>query len=172
MSIEDAFAIKPGSPYYWGPRLWRIFHNLAEISDRRDIGMLWSNVLRATSAAMPCAKCREHLAYYLKHNTILKITNPLKVTGAEIRTQIRRQLLNLHNTVNIRNDKPVFTEDELLEMYGGRDRNTILAETHELLNEVKTAWTPLLHSSINPADFAQWKHMLLILTSLLSGGTY
>lgn len=173
MSTEDiALVIKPGSRSYWGPRLWRIFHNLAEISDRRDIGILWPNLLKATSATMPCAKCRGHLATYLRNHIILKVTNPLKITGPEIRLQIRRQLLQLHNTVNIRNDKPVFTEEELQATYEGKTRADLLFETQELLNEVKTAWTPLLHSSIHPADFTHWKHMMSMLTSLLSGGTY
>ena len=57
----SADIVKPGSPQYWGPRLWRIFHDLAEISDRRDIGMLWPNILKSTAATMPCIKCRHHL---------------------------------------------------------------------------------------------------------------
>ena len=173
MSVDNTVSpIKPGSPEYWGPRLWRVFHNLAEISDRRDIGMLWSNVLKAIAATMPCAKCREHLSTYLKTHTILRVTNPLKITGPEIRQQIRNQLLHLHNLVNARNAKPLYMEEDLDIVYGDRTRTVILSETQEIFNEVKALWTPLLHSSINPADFTNWKHVMSMLISLLTGGTY
>jgi hypothetical protein len=166
----SADIIKPGSPQYWGPRLWRIFHDLAEISDRRDIGMLWPNILKSTAATMPCSKCRNHLTDYLKHHKIISVTNPLTVTGEGIRVQIRNQLHHLHNQVNLKNNIPEFPITSLTDIYGNRSRTQILAEIHSLMNEVKDAWQPLLHSSINPGDFTNWKNILSLLISLVSAG--
>jgi len=133
MSADD---IKPGSPQYWGPRVWRIFHMLAEISDRRDIGMLWSNVLKATTTVMPCEQCRKHLTHYLRNNNVFRATNPITTTGKDIRQQIRLRLLHLHNDVNIRNKIAAFCEEDLTPTYGNKSRDVVLLEVNQLLNEV------------------------------------
>jgi hypothetical protein len=46
---------------WWGPRIWRILHSLAEVSEgRSDAGIGWRAVVRTTAAILPCAICREH----------------------------------------------------------------------------------------------------------------
>lgn len=168
LSTTEAIEPSPDSNAYWGPRLWRIFHILAEYSDRRDISPLWLNVLRATSQTMPCAKCRVHLTEYLRTHTMFRFTPLMPIK--EIHNNIRRDLYTLHNTVNTRNSTAKFDYVKLSETYGLKSRPERLYEVQMLLNELKNAWTPLVHTRINPAAFSQWKQQIDLLIALISGG--
>ena len=158
----------PDSNSYWGPRLWRIFHILAEYSDRRDVSPLWLNVLRSTSQTMPCAKCRVHLTEYLRTHTLFRFTPLMPVK--EIQTYIRRDLFVLHNFVNQRNKAPKFEFANLAPTYGAKPRPERVYEVQVLLNELKNAWTPLVHTRIHPAAFSQWKQQIDLLITLISSG--
>lgn len=158
----------PDSNAYWGPRLWRIFHILAEYSDRRDISPLWLNVLRITSQTMPCTKCRTHLTEYLRTHTLFRYTPLMPIK--DIQNHIRRDLFVLHNSVNQRNGTPVFEFSDLTTTYGTKSRLDRVYEVQVLLNELKNAWTPLVHTRINPAAFSQWKQQLELLITLISSG--
>lgn len=158
----------PDSNAYWGPRLWRIFHILAEYSDRRDVSPLWLNVLRTTSQTMPCTKCRVHLTEYLRTHTLFRFTPLMPVK--EIQTYIRRDLFVLHNFVNQRNKAPKFEFANLSPTYGAKPRSERVYEAQVLLNELKNAWTPLVHTRIHPAAFSQWKQQIDLLIALISSG--
>jgi len=160
--------IAPDSKSYWGPRLWRIFHTLAEYSDRRDISALWLNVLRTTSQAMPCNKCRVHLSEYLRTHTMFRFTPLMPIK--DIHTTIRQDLYNLHNTVNSRNHIPRFDIAALSATYGSKPRPERMYEVQVLYNELKNAWMPLLHTRIRPAALTQWKQALELLMTLISSG--
>jgi hypothetical protein len=158
----------PDSNAYWGPRLWRIFHILAEYSDRRDISPLWLNVLRSTSQTMPCTKCRTHLTEYLRTHTLFRFTPLMPVK--DIQTHIRRDIFTLHNVVNQRNRTSTFEFTQLAPTYGAKTRPERVYEVQILLNELKNAWTPLVHTRIHPAAFSQWKQQLELLITLISSG--
>jgi hypothetical protein len=158
----------PDTAAYWGPRLWRIFHTLAEYSDRRDISALWLNVLRTTAQVIPCTKCRTHLMEYLRTHTMFRFTPLMPIK--EIHTTIRNDLYNLHNTVNTRNRAPRFDATLLRETYGTKPRPERMYEVQILYNELKNAWMPLLHTRIHPAAYSQWKQALELLMTLISSG--
>lgn len=163
-------ALSPDSNAYWGPRLWRIFHILAEYSDRRDISPLWLNVMRATAQVMPCSKCRIHLTEYLRTHTMFRFS-PLMLVK-DIHTNIRRDLYTLHNFVNQRNGAPKFEWQQLTISYGTAPRRDRLYEVQILLNELKNAWTPLVHTRIHPGAFSQWKHAMDLLIALIASGPH
>lgn len=158
----------PDSTSYWGPRVWRIFHTLAEYSDRRDISALWLNVLRTTSQVMPCKKCRIHLTEYLRTHTMFRFTPLMPIK--DIHTTIRQDLYNLHNTVNSRNHVPRFDVTTLSAVYGTKPRTERMYEVQILYNELKNAWMPLLHTRIHPAAFTHWKQAMELLMTLISSG--
>jgi hypothetical protein len=158
----------PDSNAYWGPRLWRIFHILAEYSDRRDISPLWGNVLRATAQTMPCTKCRTHLSEYLRTHTLFRFSPLMPIK--DIHLHIRRDLLTLHNFVNQSKGSPKFEFALLTPTYGGKPRTERVYEAQILLNELKNALTPLVHTRIRPAAFSQWKQQLELLITLISSG--
>jgi hypothetical protein len=158
----------PDSNAYWGPRLWRVFHTLAEYSDRRDVSALWRNVLRITAQTMPCQKCRAHLMEYMRTHSMFQSSPIMPIR--EIQNRIRRDIYTLHNAVNKRNNAPEFEFSQLTSTYASKPRPEGMNGVHMTLNELKNAWTPLVHTRIQPAAFSQWKHAVDLLCALISSG--
>jgi hypothetical protein len=158
---------------YWGPRLWRLFHLLAELSDRRDIHMLWPNLLRITSVVLPCEACRVHLATYLRSHVFVHFKKSLMITGELVRDRVRTDLLSFHNDVNRRLGKPEWTQAEIMTTYsvsGTRNRIMILSEVQSIFEELKSIWTPIVHTRIKGGDFNTWKTHVAMMIALVSGG--
>lgn len=158
---------------YWGPRLWRLFHLLAELSDRRDIYMLWPNLMRITSVVVPCETCRVHLATYLRNHAFVRFKKTIVLTGELVRNRIRVDLLNFHNDVNRRLGKSEWTQTDVLEAYAvtcTRTRTILLSEVLSLFDELKSIWTPIVHTRIKGGDFNHWKSHVSMMIALVSGG--
>lgn len=174
MSTLSNFLIQVGmataTRQYWGPRLWRVFHLMANVSDRRDISALWRQFLGLSAAALPCAQCRGHFTNYLRNNVIIKQSNPLTITGPIFRDSLKTQLRIFHNTVNLRLGKPIVSADAYKLLYPNRPRQEVLFEVQTVINEIKAAWEPLLHSSIHPAVYSQWKGVYGSLFHMLASG--
>lgn len=133
----------PGSRYYWGPRLWRLLHLLAEHTHRPEIAHAWKGLLHKTALIMPCEKCRVHLTEYL---TTHRISN------------ISVYLWELHNAVNERNGLVHFTQEQL-EMYNMSKEEASL-EAKRIFNDIKVAWTPLYHVMNRSVIYEEWKTYL------------
>jgi hypothetical protein len=88
----------------------------------------------------------------------------------DIQTHIRRDLFTLHNFVNQRNGTLKFEFAHLAPTYGSKPRPERVYEAQILLNELKNAWTPLVHTRIHPAAFSQWKQQIDLLITLISSG--
>jgi len=153
----------------WGPKLWRVLHVLADLSDRRDVSLLWQTVLKATADVLPCDKCRKHLQHYLRTHTFMKVKSLHLVTGIQIRQQIVQELHALHNDVNQRLGKSVFPPDQLT-TYEPGTRDQKLLEVKAILEELKTLWQPFLFRSILPGQVLEWRKTLNLLIALLKGG--
>lgn len=169
MDLSGATVVDVSSKLYWGPRLWRVFHLLAEISDRRDMVMLWNNLMRLTAASMPCEQCRTHLAAYMRSHVFVRFAKIHLVTGELVRHRARAELLNLHNDVNARLGKPTLTEADAVAI-NSKTRGETIAEINRNLDEIKTAWTPLVHSRINGSAFNDWKKHIHMMVALAAGG--
>jgi len=160
----------PGhSKLYWGPRIWGVFHSLAEISDRRDVLGLWRAVLASTAAAMPCAQCRQHFAQYLYLHSPTYVKRTVMMTGPQIKAKMRTELWKLHNIVSQTTGKepvPITILDEL----GTKTRHELLLEAQKLMNEIIAVWTPLVHSALKAPVFLEWKRALNLLITVLRSG--
>lgn len=153
----------------WGPKLWRMYHLVAELSDRTDVILLWKSLLRHSSEILPCELCRRHLASYLiAHANFTSRTIPKKGDG--IRIYIRSFLLAFHNDVNRRLEKAEITEETLAELYGIRSREETLAEVRSIYNELRELWQPLVGTQINGIAFTEWKKVCTLLFALVAGG--
>ena len=142
------------------------YFTLADISNRRDVGHLWSAFLQASSQVLPCPACRTHFQTYLRTHRMIPNQNPLQITGALMRNQIRVSLHQFHNDVNRRLGKPV----QPFQQSKPQNRTEALERVHVLMSEIQNAWTPLLHTSIPLAAFNNWKSVGNVLIALLSGG--
>ena len=115
---------------WWGPRIWRILHCMAEFSDRSQCGGSWRAVLRATVDVLPCDLCRTHLRSAIGSVSLLQ-PRP----AGDMRTLIRHFLWTLHQgsaTVGI-------SEESLTELYGG-DRATVLQSVRDGVREIESTF--------------------------------
>jgi hypothetical protein len=118
----------------WGPVIWRVLHGLAEKSgnvidvvNRIEELNIWPRLIKVLTQGLPCEECREHYSEWLK-------TNPFKLPTNynEVKEYIKRWLFDLHNNINIRNNKDIFEYNDLVEMYS----NVPLKLTIDMLNKI------------------------------------
>jgi len=161
---------KPGSKDSWGPKLWKVLHNLAWISDRKDVAYLWRKLLKTLADVMPCPLCRAHLTEYLQYNAILPSKNVHLMSGTEIRERVVYNIWWLHNKVNERNGKLEFPRELMNALYADKTRSELLSETGRIIRDINTEWEPLILQQIAGAQFREWRNDTNLLMGLLSGG--
>jgi hypothetical protein len=115
-----------GDKKWWGPRVWRILHSLAEVSDRIDCGPAWRVMLTTTADMLPCAVCRSH---FYEHARLV----PLSV-GKSPRDGLRQRLWIAHAGTG-----GGLPEEGLSAEYGcSGDRGEVLRVVSGLIEEVFT----------------------------------
>jgi hypothetical protein len=127
------------SKEWWGPRIWRILHSLAEVSDRIDCVFLWKNVLKLTADVLPCEACRLHF-----HQRIPLYHASVSLTHDQVRDRIRDFLWSAHQNVNGLHAKVGIVQEKLVDEYGvheGYTRNDILQKIISLVDEIVSRFT-------------------------------
>lgn len=148
--------VRMASPEMWGPRMWRLLHGLADLSDRRDIYPLWNTFLKYTAIVLPCQKCQHHMADYWRiHRFLPKGWD--RLTGTHVRTEIRAKLHAFHNDVNARLGKPC----PPLAPLGTLDRVALGQEIQSLFDSLREEWV---------AAHLEWKRTGALLVSLVKSG--
>lgn len=106
---------------WWGPRIWRVLHLLAELTVERtvmsDLGPGWRAVLRTTTLMLPCDVCREHFG--------------TTVRGWRIPSGVRQGLWAAHAATG-----GSLTEAELATVYGIGIDGSRLDEVTALVREI------------------------------------
>lgn len=114
--------------HWWGPRIWRVLHGLAEVSDRPGCGPAWRVLLRATVELLPCEICRRHFA-------AASAAIALPVLG-DCRVRLRRGLWEAHAAVG-----GALPEEGLAAEYGcGGDREAVFGVVRDLVAEIGAAF--------------------------------
>lgn len=109
---------------WWGPRIWRVLHALAEIGEGRiDTVGGWRAVLRTTTSILPCAVCREHFG--------------TAVQGWRIPSGVRHGLWAAHAAVS--QSETGLPEAELSGLYGGVGCDGVMAIVAEVGREFRCA---------------------------------
>ena len=162
---------KPGSKDSWGPKVWKVLHNLAWISDRKDVAYIWRKLLKTLSDVMPCPLCRAHLAEYLQHNTIVPIKNVHLMSGTEIRDRVVYNIWRLHNKVNERNGKLEFSRELMNDLYADKTRSELISESGHIIRDINAEWEPFIIQQIAGGPFREWRNDTSLLMGLLSGGS-
>jgi len=106
------------SPNEWGPPIWTFFHTLAEkIKDEKfsELGPHLLHLIKRICAHLPCPDCSQHASTFLSrvHFQNIKNKQGLKIT-----------LFDLHNLVNKRKKKPIFSFQDLDLLY--KRKNVVL----------------------------------------------
>ena len=154
----------------WGPKVWRLLHLLAAVSDRRDVALLWHKVIRATADVLPCAVCKSHMHNYLSTHSFMRIRRFELKTGVDIRNQAMSEVWLFHNNVNERLGKPQYTLEQLAEAYNTGARETQLQEARAIYDELKLLWEKQIFKTINAGDLTNWLKAMNLLVALLRGG--
>ena len=106
----------------WGPAYWGILHGLAEragsftttprlqVEERRK----WGRLFNTLANAIPCYECRDHYRLMLRSINILVLNT---MPYSELKTFLKTTLWNMHNTVNVRLEKPEFPFESLETTY-------------------------------------------------------
>lgn len=111
------------SPVIWGPCVWRLLHDLAEVSVAGSGA--WTDLGRILPGALPCTECRRHLTAWIA-------ANPLDVSAGG---GARAWLLAAHNAVNERLGRRVWTDADLMAAYRDCDRLMLGLELRERLED-------------------------------------
>lgn len=110
------------SPVFWGARVWKILHDLAELTDTDTDG--WKKLVSVLPGALPCAECGRHMREWVTEH-------PIRVdVGA------RRWMLAFHNAVNERLGRRRWGEEQLITQYRECDILMLGIELRGALGEV------------------------------------
>jgi len=170
LSDNRSSSKEPGSKDVWGPKVWRILHNMAWLSDRTDVFFIWKMLLKSLSDIMPCATCRQHLSQYLNTNALFVVKNIHLLKGADVKTRMVQAIWSIHNDVNVRTGKGIYTLEELNMMYLNASRAQVINETYRLLTEIYHDWEPIVVKQVTGGAFREWRAQTIMFMSLTNAG--
>lgn len=99
-------------PKIWGPGAWLFLHSITlnyPNSPTQVEKKIYSDFFNLLGQVLPCSACREH---YHKNNNNLPVQFNLDSKEALV-----KWLVEIHNKVNLLNDKPTITYDEFIKIY-------------------------------------------------------
>ena len=104
------------SPKTWGPAFWFINH-LGSVSAPKIIPLekrekYWG-FIDGIPEMLACGKCKQHAREYVDSHRIYKDII------CSSRDNLVKFFVDFHNSVNIRNNKPTITHDEIYRMFSG-----------------------------------------------------
>jgi hypothetical protein len=112
-----------GATAVWGPKVWGVLHDLAEVRGEGAIG-LWEELGRVLPGSLSCVECQRHMTAWFAAHPLRTVVGP------------RVWMLAAHNAVNERLGRRPWTETELTEAYRGCDQLMLSLETREMLREL------------------------------------
>lgn len=96
----------------WGPSAWRLMHTIAqhypESADTSTQDAM-RTFLSSLQDLLPCTECKQHLRSYLQ-------ANPM-TDAVQTRSGVQGYLVDLHNDVNRRLNKPVWRVERAVSHY-------------------------------------------------------
>jgi hypothetical protein len=93
----------------WGPPLWKVLHTAAEIADISAAEPLWRELVPTLHASLPCPVCAGHFRDWAAAHPLPAVLD---------RTVLREWWAALHNDVNRRNGKPLWSVETVTATYG------------------------------------------------------
>lgn len=100
-------------PNYWGPALWTTLHTMSfdyPENPTEEQKNNYSNFFHSLKYVLPCGVCRQHYAKSIEQ------TNPIE-PALKNRDTLSRWLVDFHNTVNKRLNKPIVSYESVKEKY-------------------------------------------------------
>ena len=103
----------------WGRATWYLIHTLAhKLKDEESnhAPELLAH-LSKICITLPCPNCSQHASLYLQHNSIPKPTD---------KSSLNAYFWNMHNWVNTRLGKPIFSSEECFAKYNLANINNVV----------------------------------------------
>ena len=100
----------------WGPKAWGFLHAASFKYPDKPLTqdrLAWSNLLQSLAIVLPCAVCRKHFAAELAR--VLPERENARILDS--RDTLTRWLVDVHNDVNARNKKRLWTYEEVEQVY-------------------------------------------------------
>lgn len=101
----------------WGPSAWVFLHacsfSYPEDPSQADREGMFS-LLSSLTTVLPCKKCRKH---YLNYFSRTVGTHGASSVVLQSRDSVSKWVVDLHNAVNVRLNKPVWQYDDVSKMY-------------------------------------------------------
>ena len=97
----------------WGPCVWYLFHTLAfkiVPENFAEIKIELIQYIQRICANLPCPECTQHAIEYMAKNSRV-------ISQITTKEQFQYFLIDFHNTVNARKQKPKFTYEQADEKY-------------------------------------------------------
>lgn len=117
-------------PTKWGPGLWIFLHTLSfnyPSNPTWTEKKIMNDYLTQLQYVLPCIHCRKHYKDYL-------LNDPPKL---ESRSEFIVWMIQLHNDVNKRNHKPLWSVDKVVDFYKKIYANTI---QYEFIENKEETW--------------------------------
>lgn len=99
----------------WGPSLWKVLHvfsfNYGDNPDSEDKRSMY-NFLHSVKGIIPCIVCKKHYEESLHYNA-----RSVNSSVFDNRYNLSKYIVNLHNQVNKRNGKEIWTYERALRNY-------------------------------------------------------
>jgi len=147
----------------WGPIIWEILHSLAERSGKAimpaDEVREWQKFLKATGEILPCDKCHDHYAAYLKTHPPAQFA---KIPYSSLRTSVKTWVWELHNEVNIGNGKPAFKYEDLPARYAKVNFQDLLWRLEPIMRKA------IQLSGISLLKWTAWVHSFKMMRAILA----
>ena len=120
----------------WGPSLWKVLHIAAQTKGRQA---QWKLILNTLLTGLPCPDCTAHYTTWYRAHPI-----GINLVPTRSRRPISIWLLDLHNNVNQRIGRPVWTVSQLDAAYRAnqlQDAKDTLASLQGVIGQ--NTWTAL-----------------------------
>ena len=140
----------------WGPCTWYLFHTLAEKlkEDRFDIIKTeLISLIKQICRSLPCPDCAGHATNRLRI---------LNVNAIKNKNDLKMMLLDFHNEVNTKTNKPKFSILELNNKYSCANTGNIIQHFLHVWSRKNThpkMMTESLHKNIATDNFIRWWHI-------------
>lgn len=140
----------------WGPCTWYLFHTLAEKIKEDRFNIIKTeliDLIKQICRSLPCQDCAGHATNRLRQLNVNKIKS---------KNELKVMLLDFHNEVNVRINKPKFSIVELNTKYSMANTGSIIQHFLHIWNRKNThprMMTESLHRNIATDNFLRWWHI-------------
>lgn len=101
------------SPELWGPSGWKFLHYITFTYPNNPTSeekLIYKNFFKLAGKVLPCMSCRGNYENHQKKY-------PLDDSALESKINLVKWLINIHNEVNLLNNKKLYTFDDVIEEY-------------------------------------------------------